>query len=307
MRLLISILCFSGLLMASTLFAQSPGIQLQLSVQKTYRWEKQHRLRLRQTFLISPDFASLSGSPTTDPSLKEIDYVDPEILSHQTTSNDSEEESEEQEEEEQVGNEEESEEPEEEEDDMDTDSINVNPGNPQAGRNNPTLPENNTLDWQEFLIWRSGTMIQYEYRINKVMRISATYALSLRPGPAVHRTGVDLRTIHRLGGSKLRFENRLRWSQSLRRRESDWRKVQFLRTRVRFRYAIKGSPFVDAELFYRLRKDDSELRLYRLGAGYTFRFGECGRLRMNYQFIGELNRKNPDHSQRIQIEYTYQF
>ena len=298
-------------ILSFTAEAQYRGVRFNLRVQKDIELKNDQEISFQQQLQITPDFIKGGFIETDDPDFQEIDFIDPIFLPDDDDwdeeENDDWEENEDDDwDEGDDGNWDDEEE--ESKDDWDDEENTELPKNRPTDE--PVIDEGQREPNRVELGLRSATSVAHRLPLSKNFDIINGYTYFIRPNRTnTHRIHTDLLYGRRIFERRFTYSSRFRLQHSVGEIKRDIRVSSYARLNSQLRLRGKVSPFVRAEILYRVRlqRRDSEFNRVRAAVGTDFRISSRHRIRCIYDFQRRFNRSNPENSSVLSFEYRFRF
>lgn len=260
------------------------GVRFNLRVQKNFELKNDREISLQQQLQITPDFIEGDIIETDDPDFQEIDFIDNVFLSDDDDWDDN-----------------------EPDDDDEEWNDEVDPSDRNTPE--PRLPQD--VAWAPDRIelgFRSATSLAYRIPLSRRFALINGYTYFIRPDRVnTHRIQTDLVYNRSVLDRRFTYSSRLRLQHSAGEMRRNIRVSSYGRLNSQLRLRGKVSPFVRAEILYRIRtqRKNSEFNRFRAAIGTDFRISSRHRIRCIYDFQRRFNVSRPENSSVLGFEYRF--
>ncbi len=254
--------------------AQYRGVRFNLRIQKNFELKNDQEISIQQQLQITPDFIEGGFIETNDLDFQEIDFIDPTFLYEEDDDDDWDEEHDDWDDEE-----------EDEDDNWDEEEGTELPK--ERPTDEPVIDEGQREPNRVELGLRSATSVAHRLPLSKNFDLINGYTYFVRPNRTnTHRIHTDLLYGRRIFERRFTYSSRFRLQHSVGEIKRDIRVSSYARLNSQLRLRGKVSPFVRAEILYRVRlqRRDSEFNRVRAAVGTDFRISRRHRIRCIYDF-----------------------
>ncbi|WKN43438.1 DUF2490 domain-containing protein [Tunicatimonas pelagia] len=295
--------------------AQYRGVRFNVRVQKNFELKNEQEISFQQHLQITPDFIEGGIIETDDPDFQEIDFIDPVFLPEEEDDDwdDEQDEKWEEDNDNEWGDDGDDDRWDDEEDDWDDEENTVPPGGGVAGTPTTTEPIVDEMLREPDRIelgFRGASSVTHRLPLSENFDLTNGYTYFIRPNRInTHRIHTDLFYGQRIFERRFTYSSRLRLQHSAGEIKRDIRVSSYARLNSQLRLRGKVSPFIRAEILYRIRlqRRDSEFNRVRAAVGTDFRISRRHRIRCVYDFQRRFNRSNPENSSVLSFEYRFRF